>query len=288
MKEDSNYYAYIATSRHVCFQKVLPPGPGRPRSEDNTKAQLCPQACSETKQVSPAEWRRSGSSSCIQGCPGPAWGYVRMLQKQKRQSFSHFPRCQSQPPQVSLKFHRELWLTDHDCQRTHKEQCPGTLGGLRREPWRQEPHTEEPDSTCRKEATLTSVSPTKVSPWGLLSPPCLPQPCVASRITRIQRSGKADWLALPEMSSSAVLIHCSDRSLINTLQQGTASDLQHLIRLLLQPWREGQEGTSTLVLQMNVALRSVGNTSKITRRLCGLEKNHTQVFRHYGSGLILL
>ena len=256
MKEDSYYYAYIATGRHVCFQKVLPPGPGRPRSEDNKKAQLCPQASSEMKQVSTAEWRRSGSFSCIQGCHGPAWGYVRVLQKQKRESFSHFPRCQSQLPQVSLNFHRELWLTGHDWQRTQKESCPGTLGGLRREPWRQEPHTEQPGSICRKEAPITSVPPSKLSPWGLPSSPCLPQPCVACRITRIQKSGKADWLALLEVSSSAVLIHRPDRSLMNTLQQGTVSDLQHLVRCLLQPWREGQEGTTTWVLQMNMVLNS--------------------------------
>ena len=109
------------------------------------------------------------------------------------------------------------------------------------------------------------MSPSKASPWGVPSSPCLLQPCAACRITRTQKSGKADWLALPEMSSSAVLIHCSDRSLINTLQQVTVSDLQYLVRLLLQPWREGQEGTTTLVLQMNLALNSLGNMSKITR-----------------------
>lgn len=37
-----------------------------------------------------------------------------------------------------------------------------------------------------------------------------------------------------------------------------------------------------MVLQMNMALNSVGNLPKITQGLCGLEKNHTQVFGHYG------
>lgn len=43
----------------------------------------------------------------LMGCPGPAQGYDRTLQKQKTESLSHFPRCQSQSPKVSL-LHRSF------------------------------------------------------------------------------------------------------------------------------------------------------------------------------------
>lgn len=43
--------------------------------------------------------------------------------KEKRESFSHFPRCQSQPSKVSLP-HRELWKTNHDWQRAWTVKVP--------------------------------------------------------------------------------------------------------------------------------------------------------------------
>ena len=75
-----------------------------------------PKASSEMGQVSNGEPWRPGWLWVLwwhSGLLWPALWYVRVLERQKRESFAHFPRCQSQPSQVSLKFHREIWKINH-------------------------------------------------------------------------------------------------------------------------------------------------------------------------------